>query len=466
MDSLSLELTPEVLFDNLCSLFLDYQQQYQQRHKLQQKQNESDASNKITQKKILIAFSGGLDSHVLLHLLSQKPASDFTIRAVYIDHGLQAESADWAKHCEKTCNDLGVTFSSIDLSLDIPKGESIEEVARKSRYDALYSNVQENEALVTAHHQNDQAETFLLQLFRGAGVQGLAAMPSLSELEIDNAIYLHLRPLLDFSRSDLEQYAKEYNLDYVEDPSNQDSAFDRNYLRNEIMPLLRKRWVGIDKTISRSASIQAETKQLLDEWAEQQITSVLSNHSIKSNAGNSRLLAPLSIQKLLEFSASKQRLLLRYWITKQGFLSPSEKKLQHIFTDLIGAATDKNPVISWQGAELRRYQHCLYLMLPLSEHDITQVITWDAQKNITIESLNQTLTPALIDNNDKNITIRFRQGGETMEIPKRGNISLKNLFQELQIPPWIRSRLPLIYSGEKIIKIVGLHDFESTPPHF
>ena len=385
---------------------------------------------------------------------------------------MQTQSADWAEHCEQVCQNLNIPFSSVSLDLTIPKGESVEELARKARYKALYADLQQDEMLMTAHHQSDQAETLLLQLFRGAGVQGLAAMANANEVKVNEESYLHLRPLLNQSRQALEAYAKENDLQHVEDPSNQDTAFDRNFLRQEIMPLLRQRWLGIDKAISRTAALQAETKTLLDEVAQQELSAVLASESSAFNNQNDQplLLAPIVIPELLKFSEAKQNLLLRYWISEQGFPTPSAKKLRHIFTDVIESAKDKQPLVEWKGAELRRFQQYLYIMSPLSDHDVTQVIPWQLDRPLHIASIHSTLDTAIIsgllDSNNENVTVRFREGGETIEIPKRGNISLKNLFQEQGIPPWIRPRLPLIYIGEKLVKIVGLEELKRHPPTY
>jgi len=417
-------------------------------------------------RKILLAYSGGLDSHVLLHLLSQFPRDEFILRAVYINHGLQSQSVEWAVHCQQQCQKLNIPFSNIDLNLDISKGESLEEVARNARYQALHDQLQRDEILITAHHQGDQAETLLLQLFRGAGVQGLSAMPVLNEINIKDGYGYHLRPLLNQSRAALQAYANQHNLQHIEDPSNQDTSFDRNFLRQEIMPLLHQRWLGLDKALSRSAELQAESKSLLDEMAQLQLPDVLSSELSQYTDDNMRamVLAPIVIPKLLEHGQAKQRLLLRHWIVQQGFANPSAKKLKHIFSDCIGAASDKQPVIEWQGAELRRFKQHLYIMQPLSKHDAAQVIPWQLDQALYISSINVTLNPELLGGNRKNVTVRFRQGGETIEIKKRGNISLKNLFQEQQVPTWLRSRLPLIYTDEKLIKIVGLHASKGTPP--
>ena len=199
-------------------------------------------------KKLLIAYSGGLDSHVLLHLVSQFPqASHYQVRAMHIHHGLQEEADAWVPHCQSVCADLNIPLQINHLNLELKKGESIEEAARAARYIALKESLKQGEVLLTAHHQNDQAETLLLQLFRGAGVQGLAGMPTISSFGSGQ----HARPLLNASRQSLEMYAEEHQLSFIEDPSNKDSAFDRNYLRNEVLPQLRERWPSIDKTISR-----------------------------------------------------------------------------------------------------------------------------------------------------------------------------------------------------------------------
>jgi len=399
-------------------------------------------------KKILIAYSGGLDSHALLHLASQaSQANNFQVRAIHIHHGLQEVANEWIPHCQHVCDELNIPLIIQYLNLTLKKGKSLEEIARNARYAAFVESLEKDEILLTAHHQNDQAETLLLQLFRGAGVQGLAAMPSI----VDFGLGQHIRPLLDFSRKSLETYAKENKLDFIEDPSNQDTVFDRNFLRNKILPELRKRWPSIDKTISRSASIQAETKQLLDEYAEQDLLSIQSDSSSSKK---------LNISKLQIFSMARQKLVVRYWILSNGFKPPSEKKLKHIFTDVIDAGEDTQPLVEWRGVEVRRYKDELYIMKPLQDHNNNQVIEWgDPQSSLNIKSLDYPLPALSASQYDKNIpvTVRFRQGGEKFYHPKRGiKLSLKNYLNESNVPPWLRSRIPLVYSGETLIKVVGL----------
>ena len=385
---------------------------------------------------MLVAYSGGLDSHVLLHLASQFP--DCEIRAMHVHHGLQKVADTWVGHCQQVCDVLKVPLFVEFLELNISKGQSVEEVARNARYKVLKNALQQDELLLTAHHQNDQAETLLLQLFRGAGVQGLAAMPKMSILDSGQ----HARPLLDKTRECLERYAKANKLMFIEDPSNQDTTFNRNFLRNKVTPLLRARWPSIDKTISRSATIQAETKQILNEVAEQDLRLLCAKQ-----------LNQLSLSKLEALTLLRQKLVIRYWISVNGFQSPSEKKLKHIFTDAIDASEDAQPLIEWQGVQIRRYQGDLYIMAPQKEHDHTQIIKWDTQKPLVIPSLRVTL-PASNLNEKEAVTIRFRQGGEKVLQSKSGlHTSLKNILQDAGIPPWLRSRIPLVYLGEELIRV-------------
>lgn len=469
---MSLELTPSVLLDQLQLLFSKLVPAETASANTKTSNLEATTLGKNNPiKRILVAYSGGLDSHVLLHLLASINSDEFELRAIYINHGLQSEAVEWANHCNNICQDLAVPYTCVELNLSIAKGESVEEVARKARYESIHKNLLKDEILVTAHHQNDQAETLLLQLFRGAGVQGLASMPVVGEFRSENRTHFHIRPLLSASRTSLELYAQQHHLKHIEDPSNKDTTFDRNFLRQDIMPLLRERWLGLDKTISRAASIQAETKSLLDELASDLLPDVLSNsvynYSIK--ASNKLSLAPIDILALREHSLPKQRLLLRYWITQQGFMSPSDTKLTHVFSNLIEAADDKQPLLKWSGVELRRYQQHLYIMSSLTAHDESQIIFWNTDQPLEIPSLALIIDPTEIDsskgdsygiNDDQDITVRFRQGGEKIEIAERGNISLKNLLQEHKVPPWMRSRLPLIYQEDKLIKIIGLDTFK------
>ena len=403
-----------------------------------------------SRKKFLIAFSGGLDSHVLLHLMASiREIADIEIRAIYVNHGLQKEADSWARHCREICASLFVQFGTVALGLQNKKGESLEALARNARYLALSESLQTDEVLLTAQHKNDQAETLLLQLFRGAGVDGLASMPYCSKFGRGQ----HIRPLLDYSRQDLQDYVDVHQLHFIEDPSNQDQRFDRNFLRQSIMPQLEKRWQGISKVLSRAAQHQAEAKELLDDFAAQDL------QALQTSDKNQ-----LRISKLLKLSDRRQKLVLRYWIKQQGFLQPSTKKFKRLFEDVICARVDATPILSWFSAEknveIRRYQDTLYIMDALPVHDRSRVIPWDMKQPLNLPEIDVTLYPEgvkdLLPNTKGAVTVRFRQGGEKIYSPKQGkHISLKKLFQGSDIPPWWRSRVPLIYKGEQLIFVLG-----------
>lgn len=395
----------------------------------------------------LIAYSGGLDSHVLLHLMAEiSQFTDFKIRAIHVNHGLQNKADDWADHCQKICHKLKVSCQSVTIDLPTDTGESIEALARNARYQVLRDSLQANEVMLTGHHLNDQAETLLLQLFRGAGVDGLASMPIVTDFGRGQ----HLRPLLNVDREALEVYASNHALDYIEDPSNRDERFDRNFLRHNIIPQLQSRWLGINTVLSRVARIQAETSGLLNEYAAQELEKI---QGIDKDS--------LSITGLLNLSEARKKMVLRYWIKQQGFSAPSSKKIQHLCKDVLNSRNDAMPVLGWQGAELRRYQDKLYIMRPLSEHDHSQVLSWDLSQPLSIPGLEIVMRPEalslVLQDLNEPITVRFRQGGEKVYMPERGlNVSLKNLFQEVGIPPWQRTRIPLVYSGELLVHVFGI----------
>ena len=399
-------------------------------------------------KKLLIAYSGGLDSHVLLHALASASSShNLPIRAIYIDHGLQSAAQHWPQHCLDICNRLSIDCEIVSLNLSIPKGKSLEAVAREARYQVFSQKLQQDEVLVTAHHQDDQAETLLIQLFRGAGVNGLAAMPVMTNF----AHGQHLRPLLDQSRESLEDYAQQHKLDFIEDPSNQDQCFDRNFLRHAIIPRLKHRWKSINQLLSRAAQHQGEAKNLLAEYLEQDLPLLMGKQS-----------GTLSIQKLKQLSTPRCKAIIRYFIDQKGFLAPSEKKLRHILSDVLNAQQSAMPCVHWQGVEVRRNQDDLYAIAPLTAHNAQQIIHWNTNHPLQLPWLNrilkinqlETINHLLIKHNHR-VEVRFRQGGEAIyQAKKKRTQSLKKIFQEQHIPSWERDRIPLIYIENALVFIV------------
>ncbi len=400
----------------------------------------------------LIAYSGGLDSHVLLHLLSRLQTKDplLKLRSIYIDHGLQAISKSWAAHCQHTASSLGIPHQTISLNLTPAKGQSIEALARDARYQALAPHLHAQETLLTAQHQDDQAETLLIQLLRGSGLDGLAAMPE----SISFAQGYHVRPLLNMPQSALEAYAKHYQLKHITDPSNADTRFNRNYLRHHVTPILKQRWPEMAKTLTRVARFQAEASQLLATY----VSKELADYRHKQDN-------TLSVSALKQADWLKQKALLREWIKTSGFPAPSEIKLQHIISDVLESTKHSQPIVHWQQTEVRRYQDALYIMPPLVPHDNKYVIHWDnINKPLVLTNNIGTLLPHDLGNlrpllltHNITVTIRFRQGGEKIRPEKRRyHLSLKNLLQEAAIPPWQRQHIPLIYGNEQLIQVLGL----------
>lgn len=403
-------------------------------------------------KKFLVAYSGGLDSHVLLHLLAQVTilSQNFQIRAVYIDHGLQSVAKKWPKHCLSICKNLFIDCEVVSLALTIPQGKSLEAVAREARYDAFSQVLQADEVLLTAHHQDDQAETLLIQLFRGAGINGLAAMPIISPFGKSQ----HIRPLLDQSRDALEHYAQQYQLDFIEDPSNQDHRYDRNFFRHAIIPRLKKRWMSMSKVLARVATHQAEAKNLLAEYIAEDLPQLTGKRT-----------GTLSIQQLKLLSSARCKAVIRYFLDQKGFQAPSDKKLRHIISDVLYAKPSASPCVDWQGAEVRRYQDDLYAIRPLSAHNTKQIIHWVIDQSLQISSLNRVLkfkqlegVNHLLLRKDQTVEVRFRQGGEIIyQAQRKQSKRLKKIFQERHIPMWERDRIPLIYIDNTLVLILWDH---------
>lgn len=398
--------------------------------------------------RLWVAYSGGLDSHVLLHALSALEL-ECALHAVHVNHGLNPQADSWAEHCEKVCAELGVHFVGLQVDAMPKRGESPEAAARNARYRAITELLQPGDHLCTAHHQDDQAETLLLQLLRGAGPKGLAAMAETSPL----GAAIQLRPLLNFAREELMTYAVTHGFAWVEDDSNYDTGFDRNFLRHKILPQLKQRWPSAAKTISRTSNICAEAACLLDQMALQDFKQVQGDSKDK-----------LCIDALLKLDSQRQKNLVRYWIRLNGLPLPSEAKLRHVFADVIPAAEDKMPCVKWKGAEVRRYRGCLYAMPPQFEFDTQQIIRWkDSNQLLELpDGSRLKLLNNLATLDSQEITVRFRQGGELC-LPEGGqhHKTLKQLFQELEIAPWRRAYVPLLYVGEELVNVIGVCACES-----
>lgn len=397
-----------------------------------------------------VAFSGGVDSHVLLHALAQLreqlPARD--LHAIHINHGIHPDAAQWARHCDIICRDLDVSFETRQLELPSSKGHSLEAVARDARYAALAQLMDNDDMLLLAHHQDDQAETLLLQLLRGSGVRGLAGMPECTKF----ARGWLARPLLAHGREALREYAMHKQLPWIEDPSNLDTAFDRNFLRHAVFPVLRQRWPATSATLARAAQHQAEASGLLVD---------LAKLDIAASAGTESRRLPISVLTTLE--PARQRNVLRDWLHRVCALPlPGTRQLQRILDEILPAANDAMPLVHWPGAEVRRYRDALYAMPPMPEVDRDWQAQWDLRGTLCLPDAKELLAQQVVGRGlrrsalAQGVTIRYRRGGERCQLPGRAHHhELKKLLQDWAVPPWCRDRIPLVYVGEELAQVVG-----------
>ncbi len=386
---------------------------------------------------IFIAYSGGIDSHVLLHLCATYGQLKTKLTAVYINHGLQKEAEAWGKHCESICNNLGVRFMSIAVNAAAESGESPEEAARNARYAALKPLLGKNDVLLLAQHRDDQLETVLLQLFRGSGLKGLSGMPE----TIPFGAGILIRPLLAHSKAEIVNYAGQHALQWIEDPTNRHARFDRNFLRNDIIPLLKQRWSSLDKTVSRSARHCAEAQAIIDAMADALFEDVF---DVAENT--------LVLDKFKTCSTSEQSLVIRQWFVSLGLKIPSQDVVQRIVRQIVMARADADPVLSTQNRQIRRYRNRLYAVMP-DGGNAAETVIWLVSDSILKLSDNRIYEIVAAECGipqaqwqNAEVTVKFRSGGELLSILGReGHHSLKNLYQEAGIPPWERTKTPLIY---------------------
>ena len=400
-------------------------------------------------KVLWVAYSGGCDSHALLHsLASLRTEITPEIKAIHINHGLSPLANEWEEHCRKTCEELNVPYLALKVDASAKK-TSPEEAARHARYAEWKKLIGKNEVLLLAHHQDDQAETVLIQLLRGSGVKGLAAMPAKQSF----ALGLLCRPMLGFLREEIVSYAVEQNLNWIDDPSNFDTDYDRNFLRHDVVPLLETHWPSLKKTLSRTASHQADANHLLTELAYQDWHHIHENNQIKISA-------------LMILSVKRQRNVLRYWIADVcELMLPDTVHLQRILDEVLTAAEDANPEVIWRGREVRRFQGLLHARKKQIAIPANIKLSWsDTTKALELQDYGLKLKAKVTQGEglsqekliNSDISVRFRQGGETCRPKGRGQThQLKKLFQEWQIPPWQRGSIPLIYVNNELVQVVG-----------
>lgn len=397
---------------------------------------------------LLVAFSGGLDSTVLLHqlvTLRENIAPDLQLRAMHIHHGISANADKWVAHCEQLCTRWNVPLRVARVRL-ADDGKGIEAQARAARYQALTHELRPGEALLTAQHLDDQCETFLLALKRGSGPAGLAAMPA----RLDFAGTVLLRPLLGQSRETLEAWARLHRLTWIEDESNQDDAYDRNFLRLRVLPVLQQRWPHFARSVARSAELCGEQEALLDELLAEQLAALL----LEEGA--------LRIAPLASLSETRRAALLRRWFTIHKAPMPSRAALRRLWDEVASSRDDANPRLKFGDYEVRRFQGALYWVPSASEQGDT-VLRWAAPyAPLVLPAGLGTLAFAAkgqavrAPRSDESVTIRFKAGGTHHIVGRDRGRSLKKIWQELQIPSWRRNTTPLVFYDEQLITAPGI----------
>ncbi len=396
-----------------------------------------------------IAYSGGLDSSVLLHALaSLRYSHPFMLAAVHVDHGLHADSAAWAEACAETCRNLNVPLTVRRVAVAGIGTEGLEAAARRARYAALAEDLASGEILLTAHQRDDQAETVLLQLLRGSGLAGLAAMSARAPFGAGERV----RPLLRFSRASLREYAERNHLTWIEDPSNSDLRLRRNFLRAKIFPDLLRHWPEAAAALARNAAHVAEGMQLLDELAEADLAAC--------RGGDRRYPAALSVAALDVLTPARQRNLLRAWLRTQGFLAPSARHLEAVLEQARHMPQSRQSCVRWPGVEVWRYRDLLAVLPGQTPPDPALAADWDLTRSFEIRGIGRLHTQVSTAPDAprirplRQVRVQLRRGGEILQLPgRRHHHALKNLIQAAGIPPWERGRLPLFYNGDQLVAV-------------
>ncbi len=410
------------------------------------------------QHRFKLAFSGGLDSTVLLSgLAAQRQQHDFELIALHVNHGWTDSAVGWEAHGRAFCQSLGVPFVSVHFGDQRTVTLNREEVARRRRLRWFCSQLEQGDILLTAHHRDDQAETILYRLLRGAGVRGLGAMAVETRLGKARVV----RPLIDLSRAEIAAYAAARGLSFIEDPSNQDTGLDRNYIRHTVMPLLEQRWPGATTTLARAAGHLRQAQSLLAEVGSEDLA-----RCGRPAVGNVfKVLGSLGIPQLRDLSKARQANLLRHWIMGADLLLPSKAALEELLRQLPMTGPDTAAALCWGAAEIRQYRDLLYLLPPQVLQASPIGRSWDPSEDALVPEtrvrvhartrMGQGLKLSMLEG--KALELRWVRGQATIRPgPGRSRRSVKNLLQEAAVPPWERRRLPLVYHHGQLVCVPGV----------
>ncbi len=405
--------------------------------------------------RLALGLSGGIDSVVLLEVLHRLAAPlGFRLSCVHVNHGISPNAGSWAGFCVSRCKSRGIPLALYDVDVRRYRSEGLEAAARRARYQVFAMHA-DADFIVLAQHLDDQAETLLLQLLRGAGVKGGAAMPVLRAQE-SASIGLRapaiLRPMLDVTRQQIAAYAKANKLKWVEDESNADTRYDRNFLRHEVLPVISRAFPGYRATLARAARNLAEASLLLEGLA-----ATDAKFALRRNK--------LAVEKLKRLGAARAKNLLRWLLMRQGAPAPEADRLQEALRQIIDAADDASVRIILGAYELRRFAGDAYLLRALADPPAALEREWDGKREWQLPELGGVLRFARRRGaglsatrvREQGLSVKLRQGGERLRLQAHGPTrSLKNLLQESRMPPWERERLPLVYCADTLVAVPGL----------
>lgn len=385
-----------------------------------------------------VGLSGGADSTALLHALHElRPKLESEIRVLHVNHGLESACDEWEVHCVETCKGLGLEILTRRVNVDKSTGAGREAEARRQRYAVVEEVMAPGEIFLTAHHEEDQAETLILNLMRGSGVDGLAGMPVVRTLGIG----LLARPLLDFSMASLRHYLEERQLSWIEDPSNQDQRYDRNFVRQSLVPLISDRWPGASQRIAKSARLSRIASEQISEWAEEQLATHLRHPRV------------LSLSQL-DPSAPSFALVVRHWLRNSKATSLPARQIEELASQCANANSESQLCIAWQGWTIRGFDQKLWLQ---SENETAECpdVTWSLPGTVDLGPVTGTLSMDSASNAWlENLAVRARQGGEVLlSVGGKHHKAVKNIFRELGIPPWLRSSVPLLSNAQKLLAV-------------
>lgn len=416
----------------------------------------------VSGRHLTLALSGGADSVVLLDILVElRTPLDFRLSALHINHQISPNSARWAEFCAGLCAARGVPFQAVEVDIARRRGESLEALARAARHEVF--SRQPADFVVLAQHLDDQAETLLLQLLRGAGPKGLSGMGAISKgAEMTVRVLAdtprssltphYIRPLLDVPRRIILEYAAARGLKWVEDESNVDLAFDRNYLRHQVLPLLERRFPGYRETFARASRNLAESAGLLDELAQLDCTAAVVDGRLK-------------VDVLRGLSEPRARNLLRYWLSGLGLPAPSAGRLENLLQQLCGSRDDAQVRVGVGDAVVRRFRGEVYVEKGPLAPQPELALTWTLEDTLELPECGGRLLFERVAGEGLSlarlaaapVTVRLRRGGERLRPDcRRPHRTLKNLFQEAGVPPWQRQRLPLLFCGERLVFVPGI----------